>query len=87
MAENYKAHGKVQNKALARGLDSMIPAQTLGAAEPKETPPSPRVHPAVTNAANLIADAKRGMNEKDAETMLRMIIRLWQFHLDNGYLG
>ncbi len=73
-----------KKKALGRGLSALIPAQTVVSEEPKKAPP---VHPAVSVAALLIADATRGMDKDDAETMLHMIVRLCQFQLENGYRG
>ncbi len=64
----------------------MIPEKTTSAAEVKEATPPLLANPAVINAASLIANATRGMDDEDSKTMLHMIVRLCQFHLDNGYL-
>ncbi len=74
-----------KKQRLGRGYASLIPQKTIAAEEPKKAPPP--VHPAVSGAALLIADATRGMDASDAETMLHMIIRLCQFQLENGYVG
>ena len=76
-------------RGLGRGYASLTPEQTIVAEKQKQEQEEikPPVTPSISEAAMCIADATFGMEKSDAEAMLRMIMRLCRFHLDNGYLG
>lgn len=76
-------------KALGRGLDALVPEEAIAAAGNgvEEAAKTVTRYASVIEIAASIRDATVGMSATEAQKAMRMMIRLCQFQLDNGYLG